>query len=72
MYSSVSVIDVAAELQGREERSKQYFDKVLNGVGGSEADELLNEVFNITVFKPNFRNILRGPSGNLRTFYYSS
>ena len=35
--------DVTAELQGREERSKQYFDKVLNGVGVSEADELLNE-----------------------------
>ena len=36
--------NVTAELKGQEERSKQYFDKVLNGFGGSEADEMLNEV----------------------------
>jgi len=36
--------DVTTEIQGREERSKQYFDTVLNGIGASEADELLNNV----------------------------
>jgi len=42
-------LSITAELQGREERSQQYFDKVLNGIGGSEADELLNEVLYCTV-----------------------
>ena len=44
MFICYVICNIVAELQGREERSKQYFDKVLNGVGGSEVDELLNEV----------------------------
>jgi len=42
--------NITAELQGREERSNQYFDKVVNGFGRSEADELLNEVYTAYTF----------------------
>jgi len=43
-FCTFMLCNIITELQGREERSKQYFDKVLNGIGGNETEELLNEV----------------------------